>query len=73
MRRELQTQKKRFEKLRYDPTRNSVSEEEHKIVKHIILLNYQEEIMWNNGHILLGSVRAIGIQTFSSKSKPKKS
>jgi hypothetical protein len=46
MRRELRAQKKRLEKLRSDPTRNFVSEEEQKVVDRIIMLNYQEEIMW---------------------------
>ena len=46
VRRELREQKKRLEKLRSNPTRIDVSEEEQKIVERIIMLNYQEEIMW---------------------------
>ena len=46
VRRELQAQKKKLEKLRSDPSRNNISEEEKKVVERIILLNYQEEIMW---------------------------
>lgn len=46
VRRELRAQKKRLERLRSDRTRNYVSEEEQKVVERIILLNYQEEIMW---------------------------
>jgi hypothetical protein len=40
IRRELREQKKRLEKLRSDPTRIDVSEEERKIVERIIMLNY---------------------------------
>jgi N6-adenosine-specific RNA methylase IME4 len=32
--------------LRSDPTRNTISDEEQKVVERIIMLNYQEEIMW---------------------------
>ena len=46
VRRELRAQKKRLQQLRADPTRNMVSEEEQKVVERIILLNYQEEVMW---------------------------
>ena len=37
---------KKLERLRSDPARNYISEEEQKIVERIITLNYQEEIMW---------------------------
>ena len=37
---------KKLERLRSDPARNYISEEEQKIVERIIMLNYQEEIMW---------------------------
>ena len=46
VRRELQELKKKLEQLRSDPTRNTISDEEQKVVEHIIMLNYQEEIMW---------------------------
>lgn len=46
VRREPREQKKKLEKLRSNPTRIDVSEEEQKIVERIIMLNYQEEIMW---------------------------
>jgi hypothetical protein len=46
VRRELQTQKKRLEQLRSHPTRVNISDEERKLVEHISLLNYREDIMW---------------------------
>jgi len=46
VRRELRAQKKRLQQLRADPTRSMVSEEEQKVVERIILLNYQEQVMW---------------------------
>jgi hypothetical protein len=46
IRRELREQRKKLERLISDPARNYISEEEQKIVERIIMLNYQEEIMW---------------------------
>jgi hypothetical protein len=46
VRRELQAQKKRLEQLRSHLTRVNISNEEKKLVEHISLLNYCEEIMW---------------------------
>lgn len=46
VRRELRELKKKLERLRSEPNRLVVSEEEQKVVECIVLLNYQEEIMW---------------------------
>jgi hypothetical protein len=46
VRRELQVLKEKLEQIRSDPTRNSITGKEQKVVERIILLNYHEEIMW---------------------------
>jgi hypothetical protein len=46
VRRELRVLKKKLEQLRSNPSRNGISDEEQWVVERIILLNYQEEIIW---------------------------
>jgi hypothetical protein len=46
VRQELRELKKKLEQLRSDPTRNTISNKVQKVFEHIIMLNYQEEIMW---------------------------
>ena len=46
VRREMRELKKKLEKMRSEPARIDVSDEEQKIVDRLVLLNYQEEIMW---------------------------
>ncbi|WVZ64412.1 hypothetical protein U9M48_013925 [Paspalum notatum var. saurae] len=46
VRKKLRVQRKKLEQLRSDPTRNDILEEEKKVEERIVLLNYQEEIVW---------------------------